>query len=182
MGDQCRNTFLYHWHGGWRTYPQMVRDFQSVIGTEAREQIIEAEGRLPDKIVACIGGGLMPSSYFIRFWMIKTLKFLVLKRLAKASKAVCMRPPSPVDTRHFMVIAPICCKITMARLPMHIPFQPGLITPGLGLNIHGCTIPAGSIMSAPPMMKRCFRLCARRRHYPCPRTIACACLCQHHDW
>ena len=38
-------------------YPMMVRDFQSVIGDEAREQIIEAEGRLPDTLVACIGGG-----------------------------------------------------------------------------------------------------------------------------
>jgi tryptophan synthase beta chain len=38
-------------------YPEMVRDFQSVIGIEAREQILEAEGRLPDAIVACIGGG-----------------------------------------------------------------------------------------------------------------------------
>ncbi len=38
-------------------YPEMVRDFQSVIGRETREQIIAAEGRLPDTLVACIGGG-----------------------------------------------------------------------------------------------------------------------------
>ncbi len=38
-------------------YPQMVRDFQTVIGREAKEQILEAEGRLPDVAVACIGGG-----------------------------------------------------------------------------------------------------------------------------
>jgi len=38
-------------------YPAMVRDFQSVIGREVREQIVEAEGRLPDALVACIGGG-----------------------------------------------------------------------------------------------------------------------------
>ncbi|MEE8535832.1 MAG: tryptophan synthase subunit beta, partial [Kiloniellales bacterium] len=38
-------------------YPTMVRDFQSVIGREVREQIMEAEGRLPDSLVACIGGG-----------------------------------------------------------------------------------------------------------------------------
>lgn len=38
-------------------YPAMVRDFQSVIGKETREQIMEAEGRLPDSLVACIGGG-----------------------------------------------------------------------------------------------------------------------------
>ncbi len=38
-------------------YPAMVRDFQSVIGREARAQMLEAEGRLPDAAVACIGGG-----------------------------------------------------------------------------------------------------------------------------
>ena len=38
-------------------YPELVRDFQSVIGREAREQIVEAEGRLPDVLVAAIGGG-----------------------------------------------------------------------------------------------------------------------------
>ena len=38
-------------------YPEMVRDFQSVIGEETREQMMEAEGRLPDTLVACIGGG-----------------------------------------------------------------------------------------------------------------------------
>ena len=38
-------------------YPEMVRDFQSVIGIETREQMMEKEGRLPDSLVACIGGG-----------------------------------------------------------------------------------------------------------------------------
>ncbi len=38
-------------------YPELVRDFQSVIGNETREQITEMEGRLPDALVACIGGG-----------------------------------------------------------------------------------------------------------------------------
>src|SRR4029079_14703108 len=38
-------------------YPLMVREFQSVIGGEARRQILEQAGRLPDAIVACVGGG-----------------------------------------------------------------------------------------------------------------------------
>ncbi|KAB2870024.1 MAG: tryptophan synthase subunit beta, partial [Bauldia sp.] len=38
-------------------YPEMVRDFQSVIGTETREQMMEQEDRLPDAVIACIGGG-----------------------------------------------------------------------------------------------------------------------------
>ncbi|MDO8900435.1 MAG: tryptophan synthase subunit beta [Phenylobacterium sp.] len=38
-------------------YPMMVRDFQAIMGREIREQILEAEGRLPDAVVACVGGG-----------------------------------------------------------------------------------------------------------------------------
>jgi tryptophan synthase beta chain len=42
---------------GSHPYPMMVRDFHKVIGEEARQQILEAEGRLPDTIFACVGGG-----------------------------------------------------------------------------------------------------------------------------
>ena len=38
-------------------YPEMVREFQAVIGRETREQVLAAEGRLPDAVVACVGGG-----------------------------------------------------------------------------------------------------------------------------
>ena len=48
-------------------YPQMVRDFQSVIGIEARAQIQEAEGRLPDALIACIGGGSNAMGLFYPF-------------------------------------------------------------------------------------------------------------------
>ncbi len=48
-------------------YPEMVRDFQSVIGREAKEQILEAEGRLPDALVAAIGGGSNAMGLFYPF-------------------------------------------------------------------------------------------------------------------
>jgi tryptophan synthase beta chain len=48
-------------------YPAMVRDFQTVIGREAREQILSAEGRLPDVAVACIGGGSNAMGLFYPF-------------------------------------------------------------------------------------------------------------------
>jgi tryptophan synthase beta chain len=48
-------------------YPAMVRDFQSVIGREARAQIIEAEGRLPDVLIACVGGGSNAMGLFHTF-------------------------------------------------------------------------------------------------------------------
>jgi tryptophan synthase beta chain len=43
--------------GGPHPFPMMVRDFQRVIGLEAREQVLEATGRLPDAVIACVGGG-----------------------------------------------------------------------------------------------------------------------------
>ena len=48
-------------------YPQMVRDFQSVIGREARSQILELSGRLPDALVACVGGGSNAIGLFYPF-------------------------------------------------------------------------------------------------------------------
>jgi tryptophan synthase beta chain len=61
MRDWVANvTDTYYMIGtvaGPHPYPAMVRDFQSVIGDETRVQILEAEGRLPDSLVACIGGG-----------------------------------------------------------------------------------------------------------------------------
>ena len=48
-------------------YPMMVRDFQSVIGMEAKKQIMQKEGRLPDSIVACVGGGSNAIGIFHEF-------------------------------------------------------------------------------------------------------------------
>lgn len=48
-------------------YPLMVRDFQSVIGTEAREQVLAKEGRLPDFLIACVGGGSNSIGLFYPF-------------------------------------------------------------------------------------------------------------------
>jgi len=52
---------------GMHPYPMMVRDFQSVIGQETRKQIVEAEGRLPDALVACVGGGSNSIGMFYPF-------------------------------------------------------------------------------------------------------------------
>ncbi|MBQ2389800.1 MAG: pyridoxal-phosphate dependent enzyme, partial [Clostridia bacterium] len=48
-------------------FPMMVRDFQSVVGIEAREQFIEMTGELPDAIVACVGGGSNAMGFFSGF-------------------------------------------------------------------------------------------------------------------
>lgn len=48
-------------------YPKMVKEFQSVISRESKEQILEAEGRLPDVVMACVGGGSNSIGMFADF-------------------------------------------------------------------------------------------------------------------
>ena len=57
-------------------YPAMVRDFQSIIGRETREQMMEAEGRLPDVLVACIGGGSNAMGLFHPFLDDKDIRII----------------------------------------------------------------------------------------------------------
>jgi len=79
LKDACNET-LRHWVShvedtyyilgsatGPHPYPMMVRDFQRVIGDETRRQILEAEGRLPDVIIACVGGGSNAAGMFYPF-------------------------------------------------------------------------------------------------------------------
>ncbi|MDP2949314.1 MAG: tryptophan synthase subunit beta, partial [Chloroflexota bacterium] len=57
-------------------YPMMVRDFQSVIGQEAREQILAAAGRLPDYAIACVGGGSNAMGLFHPFYADAGVRFV----------------------------------------------------------------------------------------------------------
>ena len=64
----ARDTFyIIGTVAGPHPYPMMVRDFQSIIGWEARKQILEIEGRLPDSVIACIGGGSNAMGAFSHF-------------------------------------------------------------------------------------------------------------------
>jgi len=64
----ARDTFyIIGTVAGPHPYPMMVRDFQSIIGYESRKQILEKEGKLPDYVVACIGGGSNAIGMFSHF-------------------------------------------------------------------------------------------------------------------
>ena len=60
-------------------YPAMVRDFQSVIGEEVREQILDAENRLPDLLMACIGGGSNALGLFHEFLDDKQIEMIAVE-------------------------------------------------------------------------------------------------------
>ena len=67
-------------------YPMLVRDFQSVIGEETKEQIIEAEGRLPDSLIACIGGGSNALGLFYPFLDDKSVDLYGVEAAGKGLK------------------------------------------------------------------------------------------------
>jgi tryptophan synthase beta chain len=66
-------------------YPEIVRDLQSVIGREAREQILAAEGRLPDAVVACVGGGSNAIGIFAGFLADEDVRLLGVEAAGAAS-------------------------------------------------------------------------------------------------
>ena len=65
---RCEDTFyVIGTVAGPHPYPEIVRDFQSVIGREARKQCLEKTGRLPDEVIACVGGGSNAMGIFAGF-------------------------------------------------------------------------------------------------------------------
>lgn len=68
---------------GAHPYPEMVREFQAVIGKETKSQILEAEGRLPDAIVACVGGGSNAIGMFYPFIEDKDVRMIAVEAAGK---------------------------------------------------------------------------------------------------
>ncbi len=64
-------------------YPRIVRDFQSVIGIEARQQMLECDGRLPDYVVACVGGGSNAMGIFHAFLPDEAVKLVGVEAAGK---------------------------------------------------------------------------------------------------
>ncbi|NMB32710.1 MAG: tryptophan synthase subunit beta [Clostridium sp.] len=64
-------------------YPEMVKHFQSIIGREAREQVMELEGRLPDYLVACVGGGSNAIGLFSPFYNDKEIAMVGVEPAGK---------------------------------------------------------------------------------------------------
>ncbi len=68
--------YIFGTAAGPHPYPMMVRNFQSVIGKESRRQILKKENRLPDYLVACVGGGSNAMGLFYPFYNDKKVKFI----------------------------------------------------------------------------------------------------------
>lgn len=76
MATAQTTYYLFGTAAGPHPYPTMVRDFQSVVGRETRKQILAHEGRLPDYLVACVGGGSNAIGLFHPFLKDKTVRMV----------------------------------------------------------------------------------------------------------
>lgn len=86
--SRVRDTFyVIGTTAGPHPYPMMVRNFQSVIGRETKRQIVKAEGRLPDSLVACIGGGSNAMGLFHPFRKDYTVSMIGVEAAGKGIKS-----------------------------------------------------------------------------------------------
>ena len=132
-------------------YPAMVRDFQSIIGKETKEQMQEAEGRLPDSsgcLQSAAGRTQWVSS--IRSSTTRMCGSSAWKRAAMAStRRWSTAPRSPAGGPGCCTgTGPISFRMPMGKSSKGTRFPPVSTTPGSGRNIPGSTIPAGWSMSA----------------------------------
>ena len=126
-------------------YPAMVRDFQSVIGNEVREQLMAAEGRLPDALVAAVGGGSNAIGLFHPFLDDREIGDL-RRRGGRARPRRGERPLRLDDRRRSRACctatAPTSCRIPTGRSSKATRSPPGSTIPASGPSIPGCRTPA----------------------------------------
>ena len=102
---------------GAHPYPTMVRDFHRVIGDESARQILEQEGRLPDAVIACVGGGSNAIGAFYEFIADAEVQLIGVEaggrgtalgehaaRFQRRRRPACCRAPTPT-----------CCRTTPGR-------------------------------------------------------------------
>ena len=115
-------------------YPMMVRDFQSVIGREARRQILKKEGRLPDYLVACVGGGSNSMGLFFPFVKDRQVKMLGVEAAGHGLGSG--KHSATIQRGEVGVLAwqqELCaCKMTKAKLSETHSVAAGLDYPGVG--------------------------------------------------
>ena len=121
--------------GGPHPFPMMVRDFQRVIGVEARQQVLEPAGRLPDAVVACVGGGSNAIGVFHAFIPDAGVRLIGCEAGGDGDGRPerSRRDADPGQPRACCTAcAPTCCRTPRARPSTRTRSRPGLDYPGVG--------------------------------------------------
>ena len=133
-------------------FPTMVRDFQRVIGVEAREQVLAMTGRLPDAVIACVGGGSNAIGVFHTFIPDEAVRLIGCEAGGdgpgsghNAATLVAGSAGVIHGMRTYLLQ-----DADGQTLPTH-SVSAGLDYPGSGRSIPGCTTPAGPATGPSPM-------------------------------
>jgi tryptophan synthase beta chain len=129
-------------------YPLMVREFQSVIGREARQQCLDQIGRLPDAVIACVGGGSNAIGIFDAFVEDPDVVLIGIEAGGMAPALPAVRPAC------CRARAPGCCRMSTATSRRRILCRPGLTTPRWARNTPTCRPPGGRSTTSPPTPMR----------------------------
>jgi len=134
-----RNTYyLIGTTAGPHPYPMIVRDFQAVIGREARRQILQARGRLPDVLVACVNGGSNAIGLFYPFLS----KIQREDDWVEAAGLGISGPHhaatiTPAPSAFYTAIKPTYYRMSSGRFARRIRLRRGSTIPALVLSIRG---------------------------------------------
>lgn len=111
-------------------YPEMVRDFQSVIGKEVKAQMLEKEGRLPDVVMACVGGGSNAMGLFYDFIPDKEVQLIGVEAAGRdVNTAQTAATIARGSLGIFHGMKSYFCRMNTARLHRYTAFRQGSITP-----------------------------------------------------
>lgn len=136
-------------------YPAMVRDFQSVIGREVKAQMLEKEGRLPDVVMACVGGGSNAMGLFYDFIPDKEVQLIGVEaagRGVNTAETAATIARGSIGIFHGM--KSYFCRMNTGRSRRCTAFPPGLITPASGRNTPNCMTQVARSTYRPPTTKR----------------------------
>ena len=158
-------------------YPELVRDFQSVIGKETREQIMEAEGRLPHMLVASVGGGSNAIGLFHPFLDDKDVEIVGVEAGGKGldgnehcASLTAGRPGVLHGNRTYLL------QDSDGQIEEGASISAGLDYPGIGPE-HSWLKDTGRCEYVPIMDTEALEafqlLCKTRGHHPRPRTQSC---------
>ncbi len=137
-------------------YPLMVRDFQSVIGREAREQFLEKEGRLPDLLIACVGGGSNAIGLFHAFLNDESVRMIGVEAGGTSSElgSHAARFMDGGDVGILQGTKSYILQDENGQIALTHSVSAGLDYASIGPNTPICTIFTVSNMFPPRMMRR----------------------------
>ena len=136
-------------------FPTIVRDFQAVISKEIKEQMLEKEGRLPDAVLACVGGGSNAIGAFYNFIEDKDVQLIGCEAAGRGVNTA--ETAATIATGRlgiFHGMSPISARMNMARSPRYIPSLQVLTIRESDRNTQIFTIQDGPSMWRSPMTRR----------------------------